>query len=52
MQDDKTPAEKYLETLERINTNLHYMKEYLKVIATATQTTATPEATYNKYYAL
>ena len=47
MQDDKTPLERYLETLERINTNLHYMKEYLKVIATATQ-----ETTYHKYYAL
>ena len=37
MQDDKTPSEKYLETLERINTNLHYMKEYLKAIAEAQQ---------------
>ena len=47
MQNDKTPSEKYLETLERINTNLHYMQEYLRIIATATQ-----ETTYNKYYAL
>lgn len=47
MQDDKTPLEKYIETLEKINTNLHYMQKYLRVIATEKQ-----EATYNKYYAL
>ena len=35
MEDNKTPSEKYLETLERINTNLHYMQQYLKIIADA-----------------
>ena len=52
MEDNKTPLEGYIETLKRINTNLHYMKEYLKVIAEATQATATPETTYYRYYAL
>ena len=47
MKEDKTPLKKYIETLERINTNLHYMKEYLKAIAEAKQ-----ETTYHKYYAL
>lgn len=47
MKEDKTPSEKYLETLERINTNLQYMQKYLRILATAKQ-----ETTYAKYYAL